>query len=71
MSIAHCTLALCKHHHHFSIVKNEKNIFDLDLWMIVSSRFHPQIGHWLTEGCCELYFSMAQKNNFQELTSVL
>jgi len=52
MSIAHCTLTLCKHHHHFSIAEIEKNIVDLHLWMIVDSRFHPQIGHWLAEGCC-------------------
>ena len=48
----HCTLTLCKHHHHFSIAEIEKNIVDLHLWMIVDSRFHPQIGHWLAEGCC-------------------
>jgi len=71
VSIAHSTLTLCKHHHHFSIGENEKNIADLHLWMVVGSIFHPQIGHWLAEGCCEFYCSMSQKNNFQELTSIL
>ena len=55
MSIVHCTLTLCKHHHHFSIAENEKKIDDLHLWMVIGSRFHPQIGHWLAEGCCAFY----------------
>jgi len=38
--IAHCTLTLYKHHHHFSIVENEKKIVNLHLRMVVGSRFH-------------------------------
>ena len=64
MSIAHCILTLCKHHHHFSITENEKKIANLHLWMVVSSKFHSQIGHWLAEECCEFYCSVYQKNNF-------
>jgi len=71
MSIAHYTLTLCKHHHHFLIAENEKKIVDLHLWMVIGSRFHPQIGHWLVKGSCEFYCSVSQKNNFQELASVL
>ena len=33
MGIAHCTLTLCEHHHHFSIAENESKIVDLHLWM--------------------------------------
>ena len=55
MGIARCTLTLCKHHHHFSIVENEKKIVDMHLWKVIGSRFHPQTVHWLVEGCCAFY----------------
>jgi len=55
MGIAHCTLTLRKHHHHFSITESEKKIVDLHLWKVSGSRFHAQIGYWLAEGCCAFY----------------
>ena len=63
MGIVCCMLTLCKHYHHFSITENEKNISNMHLWMVADSRFHPQIGHWLAEGCCAFYSSVSKEHS--------